>query len=130
MNLLGLFVPRRHTSAKSQQKSNQKRIVLFNARERHLSNTLMGRKSRLRVNHLPEKLLQIRIVLGLSQSGMVERIGLEEITDRSVISAYERGEREPPLPVLLRYARSVGVVVDYLIDDDLNLQEQIKELVK
>jgi transcriptional regulator with XRE-family HTH domain len=88
----------------------------------------MGRKSRLRVNRLPEKLLQIRKALGLSQNGMVQRIGLEEITDRSVISAYERGEREPSLPVLLRYARSVEVVVDYLIDDDLDLQKGIKKV--
>jgi transcriptional regulator with XRE-family HTH domain len=41
------------------------------------------------------------------------------IKDRASISGYERGEREPPLPVLLAYARAAGIVVDILIDDKL-----------
>lgn len=37
------------------------------------------------------------------------------------IGLYETGTREPPLKVLLRYARAAGVCVDVLIDDDLDL---------
>ena len=81
----------------------------------------MGRKSRLKVTNLPEKLRKIREALNLSQGGMLKLLDFEELTDRSVISGYERGEREPPLPVVLRYARVAGVSVDCLIDDDLNL---------
>ncbi len=85
----------------------------------------MSRKSRLRVKNLPGKLRKIRQALNLSQGGMLQLLDFEELTDRSIISGYERGEREPPLPVVLRYARVVGISVDCLIDDDLNLPEQI-----
>ncbi len=37
------------------------------------------------------------------------------------ISGYETGKREPPLPVLLKYARLAGVSTDVLIDDKLKL---------
>lgn len=85
----------------------------------------MSRKSRLRVKNLPEKLRKIRQALNLSQGGMLQLLDFEELTDRSIISGYERGEREPPLPVVLRYARVAGVSVDCLIDDELDLPEQI-----
>jgi transcriptional regulator with XRE-family HTH domain len=37
------------------------------------------------------------------------------------ISAYERGKREPPLLVLLKYARLAGVSMDTLVDDKMKL---------
>jgi transcriptional regulator with XRE-family HTH domain len=40
---------------------------------------------------LGEKLLQIRLALGLSQDGMLKRLGLSEKYSRSRISAYEAG---------------------------------------
>lgn len=83
----------------------------------------MGRKSRLRVKRLPEKLQKIREKLSLSQSEMLRLLEFEELNDRSVISAYERGEREPPLPVVLRYSRIAEINVEFLIDDELNLPE-------
>ena len=85
----------------------------------------MGTIPRPKPTRLSEKLLQIRMTLGLSQSGMIKRLGLTEPYDRSAISYYERGEREPPLPILLRYARSVGISTDVLIDDDLDLPERL-----
>ena len=60
-------------------------------------------------------------VFGLSQDGMLERLGLTDEFFRSRISAYELGNREPPLPVLLKYARLVGISTDVLIDDELDL---------
>lgn len=67
---------------------------------------------------LAEKLRQVREGLGLSQGDIASRIGVK---DRASVSGYERGEREPPLPVLLMYARVAGVSVESLIDDDLSL---------
>jgi transcriptional regulator with XRE-family HTH domain len=76
---------------------------------------------RQKPERLAEKLRRIRLSLGLSQDGMLERLGLTEEFFRSRISAYELGNREPPLPVLLKYARLAGVSTDVLIDDELDL---------
>ena len=88
----------------------------------------MGRSPRT-LRHYPRrlgaKLLQIRTALGLSQNGMLERLGSPEGLLGTSISAYERGAREPPLVVLLKYARMVNVAVDALIDDDLDLPEKL-----
>jgi transcriptional regulator with XRE-family HTH domain len=81
----------------------------------------MGKASRQRPERLAEKLLQIRIVLGLSQSQMLKRLGIAEESYRNYISDFETGKREPPLLVLLAYARSAGLSTDILIDDSLNL---------
>jgi transcriptional regulator with XRE-family HTH domain len=80
---------------------------------------------RQKPERLAEKLLQIRLALGLSQDGMLERLGLADEFFRSRISAYELGNREPPLPVLLRYARLVGISTDVLIDDELDLPAKL-----
>ncbi|HEX8145741.1 MAG TPA: helix-turn-helix transcriptional regulator [Pyrinomonadaceae bacterium] len=81
----------------------------------------MGVKARQRPERLAEKLLQIRETLGLSQSELLRRLDLEDAISYKKISDYERGQREPSLIVLLRYARLAGVCVDSLIDDDLDL---------
>jgi transcriptional regulator with XRE-family HTH domain len=85
----------------------------------------MGRASRTKPARLAEKLFQIRTALGLSQNEMINRLGLTEELLREEVSAFERGIREPPLPILLRYARAVGVYVDVLIDDELDLPEKL-----
>lgn len=85
----------------------------------------MGSASRPRPSRLPDKLLQIRIALGLSQSEMLERLGFSARLFRSAISKYELGTREPPLPVLLRYAQAAGVWVDVLVDDELDLPPKL-----
>jgi transcriptional regulator with XRE-family HTH domain len=82
---------------------------------------------RQKPEHLAEKLKQIRLSLGLSQDGMLERLGLTEEFFRSRISAYELGNREPPLPVLLKYARLVGVSTDVLIDDEMELPAKLRK---
>jgi transcriptional regulator with XRE-family HTH domain len=43
----------------------------------------------------------------------------------SHVSGYERGTREPPLDVLLQYARAAGVPVEVLIDDKLDLPDRL-----
>lgn len=85
----------------------------------------MGKQSRQRPQRLPEKLLEIRLKLGLSQNGMVRRMGLEDEIERDYISKYERGTLEPSLWVLLQYARAANVWVDVLIDNDLDLPEKL-----
>lgn len=85
---------------------------------------------RQKPERLAEKLKQIRLSLGLSQDGMLERLDLTEEFFRSRISAYELGNREPPLPVLLKYARLVGVSTDVLIDDELDLPDKLPSPTK
>lgn len=85
----------------------------------------MGKASREKPARLAEKLLQIRSALGLSQNGMLRQLGIAEKGYRNYISDFENGVREPSLPVLLRYARLVGVPMDVLVDDDLDLPEHL-----
>ena len=56
---------------------------------------------------------------------MLERLGLAEEYFRSRISAYELGNREPHLPILLKYARLAGISTDVLIDDELDLPAKL-----
>jgi transcriptional regulator with XRE-family HTH domain len=83
----------------------------------------MGLKTRIKCEKLPKKLKAIREKLGYSQNEMLRALGYEEMFDRSSISHYESGEREPPLPVLLNYARAAGLTMEVLVDDNLNLPE-------
>jgi transcriptional regulator with XRE-family HTH domain len=85
----------------------------------------MSLKSRWRPARLPEKLFQIRTALNLSQNGMLRHLGIDDEFARQAISSYERGEAEPPLPILLLYARSVGISTDVLIDDLLELPKRL-----
>src|SRR3982074_1114860 len=81
----------------------------------------MARGARVRPDRLPEKLLQIRVALGLSQSELLRRLGLEEQMDYRRISEFERGTTEPHLTVLLQYARAAGVHMEDIVDDELDL---------
>jgi transcriptional regulator with XRE-family HTH domain len=88
----------------------------------------MGRSRRPRPARLAQKLRQIRTSLGLTQQEMFERLGETKTALYSGhIGLYESGQREPPLPVLLRYARIARVYVDVLIDDDLNLPGRLTQ---
>ena len=86
---------------------------------------MMGRKPRVSPKHLAEKLRQIREALGLSQSEMWRHLGVEDLIVFKQISAYELGKREPPLPILLEYARVANVSTDVLIDDRLDLPAKL-----
>ena len=88
----------------------------------------MGRASRINRYYpklLGQKLLQIRTTLGLSQNGMLKHLGSPEGLLGTSISAYERGVREPPLILFLEYARSAGVCVDVLLDDEMKLPSKL-----
>jgi transcriptional regulator with XRE-family HTH domain len=85
----------------------------------------MGVRARQRPERLAEKLLQIRLALGLSQSELLRRLELEDAISYKKISDYERGQREPSLLILLRYARAANVSTDVLIDDELHLPAKL-----
>jgi len=90
----------------------------------------MGSVARWRSKRLAEKLLHIRTALGLSQNGMLRRLGFADEMLQARISSYELGTREPPLPVLLAYARAANVYVDALVDDDIDLPERLPSAKK
>ena len=77
--------------------------------------------ARPKPERLAEKLLHIRNALGLSQSEMWRRLGLEDAVTYDRISKYETGRNEPPLLILLQYARLANVYMEALVDDALDL---------
>ena len=81
--------------------------------------------ARPKPERLAEKLLQIRTGLGLSQTEMWRRLGLEDVVTYDRISKYETGKNEPQLTILLQYARVARVPTEVLIDDDLDLPEKL-----
>ena len=85
----------------------------------------MGRASREKPLKLGGKLREIRLRLGLSQDGMLRMLGMADRYGRHYISGFERGEREPPLVVLLRYSEIAKVWVNALVDDEVDLPEEL-----
>ena len=86
----------------------------------------MGSARRPTPERLAEKLLQIRLRLGLSQSQMLRSLGDTKTKLHAPhLSEYESGKREPPLTVLLQYARAAGVPVEVLIDDVQDLPKHL-----
>ena len=93
----------------------------------------MGKAGRLE-KHSPKrlgaKLRQIRQAFGDSQIEFLDRLGNPEAILQGSISGYERGEREPPLLILLKYARISCVTIDALVDDQMDLPEKLPALKK
>ena len=85
----------------------------------------MARAARQKPERLAGKLRDIRNKLGLSQNGMLRHMGLGDELRREEVSAFERGIRVPPIPVLLSYARAAGVCLDVLADDDAILPTRL-----
>jgi transcriptional regulator with XRE-family HTH domain len=90
----------------------------------------MGAKARPKQKALGGKLLQIRKRLGLSQTDMLKRLGAENLISYKQISKYETGVTEPPLIILLAYARLVHISTDVLIDDELNIPAKLPSKLK
>src|SRR5688500_2393265 len=85
----------------------------------------MARYARCKPRLLSKKLLGIRQALRLSQNEMIRKLGLTNELTQSRISGYELGTREPSLSTLLLYARAVGLCVECLIDDSLELPQKL-----
>ncbi|HZN08502.1 MAG TPA: helix-turn-helix transcriptional regulator [Pyrinomonadaceae bacterium] len=80
---------------------------------------------RPRPRRLGSKLLEIRQRLGLSQSQMLAKLGLQETMHYGRISQYENDEREPTLMTLLAYAHVAGVHLEDIVSDDLDLPSKL-----
>ena len=86
----------------------------------------MGRSVRPRPKRLGEKLRYIRGALNLTLEQLIERLDYKDSPIYPTnISSMERGEREPPLLLLLAYARLVKISTDVLIDDELELPQYL-----
>lgn len=86
----------------------------------------MGRSRRPRPERLAEKLLQVRVALGLSQSQLHRHLATPKVILHAAhISEYETGKREPPLAILLGYARAAGVPLELFIDDERELPRHL-----
>jgi transcriptional regulator with XRE-family HTH domain len=90
----------------------------------------MGTYPRLRQKRLPEKLRAIRDAFGISQSEMLRRLDAENLIEYNRLSEFESGKREPPLLILLKYARAANISTDVLIDDELDLPDKIPSSTK
>jgi transcriptional regulator with XRE-family HTH domain len=82
-----------------------------------------ARGARVLPARLAEKLIQIRTALGLSQNELIRMLDVDLTQNR--ISEYETCKGEPPLPILLKYARLIGISTDVLIDDELSLPTKL-----
>lgn len=82
----------------------------------------MGRGKRVRPERLGEKLSAIRRYFDCTLEQMAERLSDNKISvRRQAVSQYELGDNEPPLPILLRYARISGIAMETLVDDEMDL---------
>jgi transcriptional regulator with XRE-family HTH domain len=88
----------------------------------------MPKGARRRPRRLAEKLNYIRHRLELTQQELaeqIERVGYVSDLDRTDISDFERGRRDPDLLTLLSYANLINVFLDVLVDDGLDLPENL-----
>ena len=73
-----------------------------------------------RPQRIAPKLRAIREHLGVSQTGMLQRLNLKCCYGR--ISEFERGKRQPTILTLLAYARAGKVPLEQIVDDELELE--------
>jgi transcriptional regulator with XRE-family HTH domain len=85
----------------------------------------MGKGKRVRPTHLGRKLRIVRDRLQLSQNEMLRRLQLDDQFTREELSAYERGVREPPLAVLLKYSEVARIWINVFADDRLELPAKV-----
>jgi transcriptional regulator with XRE-family HTH domain len=87
----------------------------------------MGTTKRPSPRKLAGKLKRIRTRSKLSQGDIAKRL---DVKDRASISLYENGQREPPLVILLAYARLAKVPMETLVDDHLDFAYEPKATAK
>ena len=63
--------------------------------------------------------------LELSQTQMLERLGLTDSMHYGRISEYEQDKREPTLMTLLAYARAASVHLEDIVDDNFELPRKL-----
>jgi transcriptional regulator with XRE-family HTH domain len=85
----------------------------------------MGSAARRKPKRLAVKLLEIRVGLGLSQNGLIRKMGFSDDLIQAQISMFERGIRRPSLPILAAYAKAANVYIEALITDDVDLPRRL-----
>lgn len=68
------------------------------------------------------KIQEIRKRLGLSQGQIADQLGV----DTSLVSRWEKGEREPSVSQQLDLAHALGVTVDYLVNGKLGVDFKLR----
>jgi transcriptional regulator with XRE-family HTH domain len=88
----------------------------------------MGRSPKLKPKNLGKKLAAIRKGLEIeTYEEMIAKLDCPKAKlHPSGIFHYERGNREPSLIVLLKYAQLAGISTDDLIDDSVKLPKPFK----
>ena len=88
-----------------------------------------GKGDDLKLAGMNDKLYKIRNYLGLRLGEILVKINPDETNgdNRSRISEYESGEREPSLVEILNYASLVGISIETLFDTHLKLPAEIDE---
>ncbi len=84
----------------------------------------------LSCRRVPEKILQIRLALGLSESEIYEKLYTDLPASVVLIGLYESGEAEPSLLEVLDYSRLAGVSMEQIIDDSLDLDSAVFPLLR
>lgn len=74
---------------------------------------------------LARKLLEIRLKLEESQSGILVRFGIQDDFDRGYVSKWERGLLEPPLYVLCFYGDAANVFLEVIVRDEFDLPDKL-----
>ncbi len=85
----------------------------------------MGSAARRKPKRLAQKLLEIRVSLGLSQNGLIRQMGFTDDLTQAQISMFERGIRQPSLLILAAYAKIANVYIEVLIGDDIDLPRHL-----
>ncbi len=85
----------------------------------------MGSAARRKPKRLGEKLLEIRVGLGLSQNGLIRQMGFTDDLTQAQISMFERGIRQPSLLILAAYAKVANIYVEALILDNVDLPRRL-----
>ena len=67
-----------------------------------------------------EKLQKLCVLRGLDQSALAERVGLSKSSMSRILS----GTQEPKLRLAYDLARALGVTLDYLVDDTLEVDAE------
>jgi len=97
----------------------KKRSIRLLRRPFNRTKSLLMGHARPRPKRLAEKLLKIRQSLGVSQSALIYRLGVELAPNN--ISKYEHNLNEPSTDVILAYARLANITLEQLVDDEMEL---------
>lgn len=68
---------------------------------------------------IARRLTLARIVRGLSQTELAERVGVRSAS----ISGYESGKASPSVDVLIKLAKALNVSLDYLCSIDIKMED-------